>query len=211
MAELIVAETASVSTPAASKVSVYPDNSVTPSMRQKDDAGRDVSLFGVSNYSTASQAPAAATRTYITGSALAVPVNKLQVGTCFQWTFSVTKTGAGTAASTYDICVGTNGTTADTARVSFTKPAGTAVIDEGTIVINAIVRSIGAAGVMVGQFSMTHNLSATGHAVIPSVNVNTVSAGFDMTVANLIVGVCVTSGASDALTFQLVQAKAWNI
>jgi hypothetical protein len=58
---------------------------------------------------------------------------------------------------------------------------------------------------------MIHNLSATGHATIPCVCVNTVSGAFDVTVANLIVGVCVTSGSLDALTFQLVQAEAWNL
>lgn len=211
MAELILAETASVSTPAAGKVSVYPDTSPTPNLRMRDDTGLDVSLNNVTNQSVASQAPAAATRTYITGSALRVPVNKLQVGTCLEWVFNMTKTAAGVAASTFDICVGTNGTTADTARVSFAKPAGTAVIDQGTVVIRAVVRSIGASGVMVGNFSMTHNLAATGHAVIPCVNVVTISGGFDMTVANLIIGVCITSGAADAITIQMVQSFAWNL
>lgn len=211
MAELILAETASVSTPAAGKVSVYPDTSPTPNLRMRDDTGLDVSLNNVTNQSVASQAPAAATRTYITGSALRVPVNKLQVGTSLEWVFNMTKTAAGVAASTFDICVGTNGTTADTARVSFTKPAGTAVVDQGTVVIRAVVRSIGASGVMVGNFSMTHNLAATGHAVIPCVNVVTISGGFDMTVANLIIGVCITSGAADAITIQMVQSFAWNL
>lgn len=211
MAEHILAETATVNTPSAGKVSFYTDNSATPSFRQKDDTGRDVSFTGVTNYSVASQAPPAATRTYITGSALPVPVNKLQVGTCLEWTFNMTKTAAGTASSTFDICFGTNGTTADTARVSFTKPAGTADADQATVTIKAVVRSIGATGVVVGNFEMTHNLASTGHAVIPCVNVVTVSAGFDMTVANLIVGLCITSGAADAITIEMVQAKAWNI
>jgi len=176
----------------------------------KDDAG--FSRGRIANFSTTSQAPAATTRTYLTGSALSIPTGKLQIGTCFRWTMSVTKTGAGTAASTYDICVGTAGTTADTARVSFTKPAGTAAADEGTITITCICRGpLSGSGIFVGQFTMTHNLSATGHATIPCVAVNTVSAAFDVTVANLIVGVCVTSGASDALTFQLVQSEAWNL
>lgn len=175
-----------------------------------DDTGKAYS-FGLSNFSTAAQSPAATTRTYIAGSALPIPSAKLRVGTCFRWTFSVTKTAAGTAASTIDIAVGTAGTTADAACVSFTKPAGTAVADEGTVVINAVVRSIGAGGVMVGQFNMTHNLAATGHMTIPCACVNAVSAGFDTTVPNLIVGLCVTSGASDAITIQLVQAEAWNV
>lgn len=206
----IALDTESVpATPSAGVGVVYFDN-VTKRLSVRNDTGTVYSL-GLSNYSTVSQAPSATVRTYITGSSISVPTAKLQVGTCFRWTFSMTKTGAGTAASTIDIAVGTAGTTADTARVSFTKPAGTAVIDEGTVVVNAIVRSIGASGVMVGQFNMTHNLSATGHMTIPCACVNTVSAGFDMTTANLIVGLCITTGASDAITIQLVQAEAWNL
>lgn len=213
MAEIVIAETASssISTPGTSKVSVYADTTETPNVRFKNDAGLDVSISGITNYSVASQSPAATTRTYITGSALRVPVNKLQVGSCFRWTFNVTKTAAGTASSTYAICVGTAGTTADTDRVSFTKPAGSADADEGKITIEAVVRSIGATGVMVGEFTLVHNLASTGHATIPCVVANTVSAGFDMTVANLFVGLTVTSGASDALTIQMVQSSAWNL
>lgn len=170
-----------------------------------------VNKSNITNYSVAAQTPVAATRTYITGSSLAVPVNKLQVGSSFRWTFNLTKTAAGVAASTFDIAIGTAGTTVDTARLSFTKPAGTAVIDEGKITINAVVRTIGATGVMVGEFTMIHNLTATGHMIIPIACVNTISAGFDMTVANLFVGVCITSGAADAITIQMVQAECWNI
>tara|TARA_R110000868_G_scaffold282809_1_gene543090 strand:+ start:277 stop:681 length:405 start_codon:yes stop_codon:yes gene_type:complete len=134
----------------------------------------------------------------------------MQVGTMLRWTFNLTKTAAGTATSTFDIAFGTAGTTADTARVSFTKPAGTAVADEGLVQIICIIRTIGAAGVAVGQFHMTHNLAATGHAVIPCVDVNTVSAGFDMTAVTT-AGVCVTSGASDAITVEAVIAEAFNV
>jgi len=209
MADIALDNESIPTTPSAGVSILYVDN-VTKRLSHRNDTGTVYSL-GLTNYSTTSQAPAAATRTYITGSAISVPTAKLQVGTCFRWTFSMTKTGAGIAASTIDIAVGTAGTTADTARVSFTKPAGTAVIDEGTVVINAVVRSIGAAGVMAGQFNMTHNLASTGHMVIPCACVNTISAGFDMTVANQIVGVCITTGASDAITIQLVQAEAWNL
>jgi len=158
-------------------------------------------------YSVAAQTPAAATRTYITGSAISIPPTGLRVGNVFHWKFNMTKTAAGTATSTFDISVGTAGTTADTARVSFTKPAGSAAVDEGWVEITAIVRTIGATGVMVGEFTLIHNLAATGHAVIPCVCVNTVSAAFDMTTADLIVGVCITSGASDAITIQQVVAE----
>lgn len=169
------------------------------------------SLIQLTNYSTASQALVAATLTYITGSKITVPVGKLRVGTIFRWKFNITKTAAGIASSTYTVRVGINGTTADAAILTFTKPAGTAAIDEGFVEITAIIRSIGVSGVMVGEFVMSHNLSATGHAVIPNVVVNNVSAGFDTTVVNLFVGVCVTTGASDAITIQQVVGEAINL
>lgn len=198
------------SVPTAGKIAIFSD-SVNKSLKLLDENGFVQGLNQLGNFSVASQAPTAATRTYLTGSKIAVPKNKLQVGSQFNWKWNMTKTAAGTAASTIDIAVGTAGTTADTARLSFTKPAGTAVIDEGFCEINAIVRTIGATGVMVGEFWMLHNLQITGHMVIPTCAVNIISSGFDMTVADLFVGLCLTSGASDAITIQQMQAQAWNL
>lgn len=197
-------------TPASGRATAYID-STTKMLSVKDDAGYVRSL-GRTNFSITSQAINPALRTYITGSALAMPTNKMQVGTCFRWVFDMTKTAAGAAASTFDICFGINGATGDTARVSFTKPAGTGVIDTARVSIEAICRGpLSASGVVAGMFQLTHNLAATGHAVIPCVNVTTVSSGFDVTTANLIAGLCITSGASDAITIQCVTAEAWNL
>src|SRR6266568_2090483 len=153
---------------------------------------------------TGAQTPAATVRTYIAGSAIAVPTGKLRIGTFFKWQFDITKTAAGSAASTFDIAFGTAGTTADTARVSFTKTAGTAAADVGMVNIAAVVRGpLSAAGVVSGNFHLSHVGGATGllgHCVEPNVDVNTISAGFDVTVAGLIVGICITTGASDAIT-----------
>src|SRR5580765_1161909 len=114
-----------------------------------------------SNYSAAAQTPAAATRTYLTGSQIVVPTGKLQIGTIIEWVFNMTKTAAGTASSTIDIAIGTAGTTADTARLSFTKPAGTAAADEALCRLRMIVRGpLSASGIVAGDFQMTHNLAA---------------------------------------------------
>lgn len=199
----------SIATPASGVVGVFHDTTVGE-LKVKDSTGF-VKGFQ-SNFSTASQALAATTRTYITGSLITIPTNKLQIGTCFEWAFTATKTAAGTAASTIDIAVGTNGTTADTARVSFTKPAGTAAVDEALFRIWCICRGpLSASGVFVGHMMMAHNGNTAGHATIPTVNVTTVSAAFDVTVASLKVGLCITTGASDAITIQMCQASAWNL
>lgn len=166
----------------------------------------------LNNYSVAAQTPAATTRTYITGSQIAVPVGKLRIGTLLRWRFNMTKTAAGTATSTFDVAIGTAGTTSDTAVLSFTKPAGTAAADEGYVEVDVQIRGpLSASCIATGEFVMFHNLAATGHAVIPTVVVNTVSSAFDATTANLFVGVCVTSGASDAITIQQMAATATNL
>lgn len=164
------------------------------------------SKIAVTNFSATAQLPVAATRTYIAGSALAVPLDGLVAGATLRWTFNMTKTAAGTATSTFDICFGTAGTTADTAQVSFTKPAGTAAADEGYVIIEAVVKSVSATGVVVGEFIMLHNLAATGHLQIPAAVVNVTSSAFDNTTAGLIAGVCITTGASDAITISQVTA-----
>jgi hypothetical protein len=198
----------SIATPASGVCSMYVD-SIDKKRRTKDDAGFVDSY--TQNFSIAAQSITAVTRTYITGTNFKVCSNKLQAGSMFRWVISMTKTAAGIATSTFDVAFGTAGTTADTARLSFTKPAGTAIADEGKVTIECIIRSIGASGVAVGEFSMIHNLAATGHMLIPCAVVNTISAGFDTTVAGMNIGVCITSGSADVITIQLVQAEAWDI
>ena len=164
------------------------------------------------SFSTASQAPSAGTRTYLTGSALTIPASKLQIGTVLRWRFNATKTAAGTASSTFEVCFGTAGGTADTARVSFTKPAGTAAADEAWIAIDCIVRGpLSGSGVVVGEFRLVHNLNATGHATVPIIVLNTVSGTFDVTVASLIAGLAVSPGASEAYTIQQMNGEIRNI
>lgn len=161
----------------------------------------------IRNFAVTAQTPAATVRTNIAGGNLAIPNSGLKVGARIRWRFNMTKTAAGSAASTFDIAFGTTGTIADTARVSFTKPAGTAAVDEGYVCITATVRSVGAAGVVVGDFEMYHNLAATGHATIPCVNVNTVSAGFANNLIDTIISLNITTGAADAITIQTVQSE----
>jgi hypothetical protein len=198
----------SILTPASGTVSAFMD-SVNKKRKWKDDAGRVTSYIG--NYSTTSQSPSAATRTYIAGSNIQLGTQGLQVGSRFRWRFNMTKTAAGIASSVIDVAFGTAGTTSDTAQVSFTKPAGTAASDEGFVEIDVIVRTINAStGVAVGEFTMTHNGNTTGHMTIPNAAVNTVSSNFN-TVSPTNVGLCITTGASDAITIQQIQTEAWDV
>lgn len=166
------------------------------------------------NQSTASQTLTTNGTSYITGSDLLVPPSGLKVGTRMYWSLALTKTGAGTAANSIDIRVGTAGTTADTSRGSLAMGAGTGVIDAAIIEIWAHMRSVGAgtAAVLVGALKGGHNLSATGFFVVPVVvPTPSVSAGFDSTVAALKIGLSWTSGASMVPTVVQCQATMENL
>lgn len=165
----------------------------------------------IRNGSVVQQALTAATLTYLVGSALKIP-GGLKAGMRFRWRFNLAKTGAGTATSTFAVAVGAAGTTADTARVSFTKPAGTAVADEGVVTIDCVVRAVSATvGKLVGEFVLVHNLAATGHAQIPVVAVNTISANFDNDDNDLYVGLVATTGAADVCTIEYLDAEVTGV
>lgn len=206
--DLTTISAGSIATPASGVLAVF--SGLDKRLKAKDSSGFISSYW--TNHSVTSQTPSATTRTYITGSQIALPAaGALQIGSKFRWRFNMTKTAAGTATSTIDIAFGTAGTTSDTAQVSFTKPAGTAAADEAFCEVECIVRGpLSSSGIVVGEFTLIHNLSATGHAQIPCVCVNTVSSAFDVTTPTF-VGLCITTGASDAITIQQVNSEAWNI
>lgn len=210
MGLLKTTDEATPATPGSGVSTVYVDATTLPVLRMVDDAGNDKQLSPIYNASTAVQTPAATTRTYITGSNITVPAIKMKVGAIYSCRFNMTKTAAGTATSTIDVAVGTAGTTADTARLSFTKPLGTAIADEGWVDVYVTVKTIGASGVLVGECIVNHNLSTTGHMAQQTFVATVTSGAFDTTVANLIIGVCLTSGASDAITISQVQTYFAN-
>lgn len=168
------------------------------------------------NYSTTAQTPTAATLTQLAGSSITVPATKLRIGTIFKWKFDITKTGAGTATSAYHVRIGTANSTADTAVLTFTKPLGTGVIDTGIIQIDAVVRGpLSASCIIAGMFELRHNLATTGHNVTPATATPAysfvVSSAFDATVSGLFVSLSCTTGASDAITTQIVIAESVNL
>lgn len=211
MPDILLDTQAVPTTPAAGKTLLYV-HSGTKLATTKDDSGRSQSLTGyIANQNTA-DVVANAADTYITGSALAVPTGlTLQVGTTCVWRFFMTKTAAGVAAPTWIVRVGTAGTTADAARLTFTGPAQTAAVDTGVIEIYAVLRNVGASGVLAGGAVLSHNLAATGFANISSPVLQVTSGAFDTTTAGLIVGVSVNPGASGVWTHQVVSAQMGNI
>lgn len=160
----------------------------------------------LSTSSTAQQAFTAAVRAVVNGTLLRVPVGGLKVGARYSARFNMAKTAAGTATSTIDVAIGTTSTGLNTARLSFTKPAGTAAADEGVVEVEFVVRSVSATGVIAGELTLGHNLAATGHAQVPFVALSAVSAAFDNTGDGLYIAVCMTTGASDVITTEVASA-----
>jgi hypothetical protein len=211
MADIVIDTQAVPAAPAAGKMIIFPESG-GKRLTVKDDSGRTHTLGGVIRNFNTTDVVANAANTYLTGSGLTVPTGLiLQVGTSFKWRMYATKTAAGVATPIWTVLVGTTGTTADTARLTFTGPAQTAAIDTGFIEITAILRNVGASGVLAGGLILNHNLAATGFANVGSPTLQATSAGFDTTVANLIIGVAVNPGAAGVWTHQVIKAEMLNI
>jgi hypothetical protein len=138
--------------------------------------------------------------------------SRVQAGSWFRWTFRTNK-GGGTATPIYTIRYGTAGTVSDTARVTITGAAQTAVADEGYIMVEATFRAVGGSAVLVGQVHLWHRLATTGLSVTASNVFATpvVSGTFDSTVANSIIGLSVNPGTSGAWVTDLVTLDTGNL
>jgi hypothetical protein len=158
------------------------------------------------NFATAASAAGFASDTYIANSAIPVlGIGALRVGRCFHWRFIVSKTAAGTAAPVLSVRVGTAGTTADTARLTFTFGAGTAAADRGEIELEALVTAIGASAVLRGKLNLTSNLTTTGLSnAVKALQVT--SSAFDITPANTLIGLSWNGGTSASHTIEYVGA-----
>jgi len=169
-----------------------------------------LSMASIENADIAAQGSVSAgTRTYLTGSS--IQCGQLLVGTRFRWVVSITKTAAGTGNTAIDVAVGTAGTTADTARITFTGPAETAAADTATIVIDATTRVVSASGIIAAAYQLNNTAAATPTGGYKSNALYAASAAFANNTNNLFVGLCITAGAADVTTVNFVNAMAWNV
>lgn len=165
----------------------------------------------MSNVSTSTVSAGFASDTYLAGSSITMPDDGPLAGTQYYLCFDMVKTGAGTAAPVITVRFGTNGTTADTAILTFTLTAGTAVADTGKFELHLHFRTVGTgtSAVVVGTLSLNHQLTNTGLVNSQSyVQVTTVSSGFNSTPAGSILGVSFNGGTSFSGTCTLVEASA---
>ena len=176
----------------------------------------------VFNASVSTPAAGFAADTYLVGSSIAIPASSLQAKSIYRCVFQVSKTAAGVAAPVLILRFGTLGTTGDAAKCTFTFPVQTAVADNGLFAVEAIFRTVGSgtSAVIEGTASLIHalvgttantnaGLSSTTLGVAPTVSA--VSAGFDSTVANSIVGLSVNGGTAAAWTIPHVTSELINI
>lgn len=172
-------------------------------------AGGSVQVIGNGNTTDVS---APSVDTYLTGSALVIG-GRLQAGTILQWRFTMTKTAAGTATPVFSVRFGTLGTTGDTARLTYTGVAQTAVsTDTGWVDIQVVVRSVSATGTVTGAFIMQHFNTTTGLQNKAQAQIfSTTSGTFDNTSGSLIAGVSCNPGASGVWTFRHVSGMALNL
>ncbi len=150
-----------------------------------------------------------ATTAYVTNSNISVPVGKLRAGSSFRWLIYMTKTGAGsTAGSTILLKIGTAGTTGDATIATLTTGTPTGVADTGVLDLQAVIRTIGAAATSSFAGRLTHNLASTGFSNIAGEAYTATGTTFDSTVANLIVGITITTTSASSWTLEQVYAEA---
>jgi hypothetical protein len=163
------------------------------------------------NSSTASVVGGYATDTYLAGSSVVVAAGDFKVKGQYHCVFDMAKTSsAGTATPIISLRVGTTGTVAsDTAVLTFTFGAGTAVTDVGEFEVWAIWRSVGSgtSAVVDGFCKGAHNLATTGLFSNSTVYIigSAASSGFNSSTATTI-GLSFNGGASFAGNNGTVQA-----
>jgi hypothetical protein len=117
----------------------------------------------------------------------------------------MSKTGAGVAAATFNLRTGALGTTGDTARVTHTMTAQTAVVDDGQVEISAVIRALGAAAVLESSLLFTHTGASVGLDSGIGANLNkrlqATSSVFTLGNADFLSLTC-NPGASGVWTFQ---------
>lgn len=211
MADILFDLQGAPTTPAVGGSVLFPHTS-SKQWASKDSNGKVLTLPGMRNENTA-DIVANAADTYLTDSSFSIPSHLLQARTTFKWRMFVSKTAAGLVAPTWNIRIGTLGTTGDTSRMLFTGVAQTANVDNAIVEITAVLRNIGAAGVIAAGLVLQKTaVTAIGFTnTVGGLVIQTTSAGFDTTTASLIVGVSVNPGAAGVWTHQVITSEMWGL
>lgn len=160
MADILIDNEGAPSTPAASKSVLWVD-STTKKFVQTDDSGKRHGLLSA-NFSTASQSPTVSTDIYLTNSDILVPSFGMEAGQLYRWMFTATKTATGTTAYVATLRLGTNKSTADTARATLTaNQVQTAAISHAQFYVEVLVRSVSASGQLIAAINCASSVGTT--------------------------------------------------
>lgn len=212
MGKLILGEQSTPTTPSAGLVTLYPET--TGLICSKDDAGRNYGY--TSNASVANQGAGFATDTWVTNSDLLIPSFVFQAKAIIRWRGSCSKGANSTATPIYTIKTGSLRSTSDTTRLTLTGPAQTAIADIGTLCIDLVVRTGGAATILQGSAYWIHQgtaasttVSGTGFANNSTGHVQNTGGSFDSTaMAGTYISLAINAGTSADWTFTQITAEA---
>jgi len=164
----------------------------------------------LSNANTANVVASAAD-TYLAGTSVTI-AGKIKAGSVFIIRLGLTKTAAGVATPIFNLRFGTAGSTADTSRATFTFLAQTAVVDQGYAEIQVLIQTVSVTGTIHASVNFEHKLATTGFATAAQVQMfESTSAAFDLTVANLKIGLSVNPGTAGVWTFQTATIEGYNL
>jgi hypothetical protein len=174
-------------------------DATTKKLVQTDDTGKRFGLLS-KNFSTVSQSPATSTDVYLTNSGILIPSFGMEAGQRYSWMFTATKSTTGTTAYVATLRLGTNQTTADTARATLTaNQVQTAVASHAIFFVEVLVRSVSATGQLIAAINCA---SSTG----------TTATGFGGGVVNVPATFDNTAVAGQYLGISInTQAGAWTI
>ena len=124
----------------------------------------------------------------------------------------MSKTAAGTAASTFTIRFGTAGTTADTARcTAFSTGTATANADWAKVTITVYATAGGASTALNCSATLAHGLAITGFSNAGGVQAFSTQAAFTTQTAGTKAGLSFNAGTSSVITIQKVDVEAFNL
>lgn len=211
MGDILLANQTAPTTPSSGNTALFTETT-TKKLHTLADDGVSRLVQPLYNFGAAAQS-IVTSDTYITGSNISIPPSLMRAGAMFVWTFGLTRSGAGTATPVYTVRFGTNGSTADTSRLSFTGLAQTNAADTGVHRIYVVCRVASASvGVIAGIFEEHHILTTTGLANAAQVQAQaSASSTFDTTVASSIIGVSVNPGATSTWVYEHVTAIGYNL
>ena len=148
--------------------------------------------------------------TYVNGSKIEV-AGLLQPRASLRWVLAMTKTAAGVVAPLVNIRIGAAGLITDTARIIFNAlPAQTAAADTAFLEVIAMVRDVDTSSILSAVASLKHDLENTGFALRPTPTQVVDSAGLDLTIEDLMIGLSIHPGAAGVWTVKSVIAELIN-